>query len=178
MNSYTIGLCAGIMAVMIWMVITKIFRKDKNGNAYDERQKIKRGEASSIAFFSMLIAELIVAIVTQENGQILMTPFMWHMSIIFFGATVFGLCCVWKDAYFNVTDNAKKSRRSLFISMGLILILSIIGSIRYGMENKFLNENGLLDSEFIIVIVCIMIALLLINITIKSLVDKKSEKED
>lgn len=171
---YAIGFIGGIMAVVMVSIIKKFFRtKKRTLSEYDERQKLKRAEAGSIAFKILVLWNLFAALFCAVSEKQIMTQFVWHLSGIFVAVNFFGIISIWKDAYFTVANSKKR-----FI-IALVIVFSFLCFTCFIMwkDGKFFDQNGLMDEGFINVFAAITVADLLINIAIKKIVDKKSEEE-
>lgn len=121
MSAYMLGVTAGITFGLIIIVCAWFWRRRKNPdwNKFDERQIVGRGKAFQAGYFTLLIAGAICSVweyIAGLPGE----PFLWHISVLLLGITVFALTAIHYDAYVGMYDSPKK-----FIRIGTLFIISM-----------------------------------------------------
>ena len=175
MNNSTpllIGLCSGILAAVIVLVIRKLILKGK-GTEYDERQQVIRGKSYTIAFYTTIILETIYLFISEFNIKLPAENNLIQFVILMTGLIVAVYIQVWNDAYFSLKENPRR----WFGVMLAATILNIISFIRLSHDEGIFHD-GHLDFSCITIILAIYIIILMILLWIKSVKNKKNELQD
>ena len=110
---YNIGRIVGVLSgVLIGLVIAVIMLRFVNKNKkmtaeYDEMQKLVRGRGYMYAFYTVLIFEALMCVLSMgvelpaEQGVI-------HFVAIIIGVTLHACYCIWHNAYVGLNMNLKR----------------------------------------------------------------------
>lgn len=103
--SENLGFAIGIAVGLVVCVVYFLIRRPASCNEYDERQHMVRGKAYQYGFLTLLCYELIYGAAYTwtlpkwcDNTTGIFTGVM--LSVL-----VFGVYCIWKDAYMNLNQN-------------------------------------------------------------------------
>ena len=161
------GLVIGIMVGLVLAVLLCRFANN-NQNAktqYDERQKEIRGRAYQYAFHAVLLYE--VAMLIVDGWEMLpIDRYLMHFGGIMVGCLVLACYCIWKDVYWGLNNNRRRYI-AVFTASVALNVIPIVGALKSG--------EGL-GSSIINLMVLIMLAVILVEMLIKRLVDRGSEE--
>ena len=105
MIGVTIGIIVGLIIAIF--IIRYVNRNKKLTTEYDEMQKQIRGEGYKYAFYSVMILEAVLCVLTL--GVVLPAePYVVHFFAIFVGITVQACYCIWKGAYIGQNTNLQR----------------------------------------------------------------------
>lgn len=124
MKDVKLGFAVGFFLVLLfYVIILTAFKKTKVKGDYDERQQIVRGKGYKAGFFTLLICNVLIAVLTQDDGTL---PYVnADVAVLisaFVAIIVFAVYCIFKDGYFGVVENPK----STLIIFLLIAILNVV----------------------------------------------------
>lgn len=126
-----------ILAVAVFVIMSRRDRK-KAGSAFDERQKLARGKAYRLGFFS-LAAYMFIYAVIDDFGIRWCDTDVGMLAGLLLVMTAVVVTCIHYDAYIGLRENAKTTAL-LYIVMGALNLASaILGTIR----GMLIGENGL-----------------------------------
>lgn len=140
---------------------------------YDERQILARGYAFQVSFFLLLFLCLIMIIAIENMEFLPATPSACLMLVVGVVATCFACICIWKDAYLSINERKP-------FTIGVLVFITIlnaaigISSLRSG--EAF--EYGKLTIRGTNLVFAIAMLIVLINYTVKSLIDKKEMDDE
>lgn len=144
------------LAVIFFCLLTIVGRKAKNAeNHYDERQLVERGRAYKLAFFTLLIYNVIYGCV-DGFGTKWCEPSVGMLVGVFLGVTVFACAAICSDAFGGIHNNT----RSIILLWVLIIVVQLICFVLDCVDGVVI-ENGVLTIHFISLVnaVCFIIIL-------------------
>lgn len=175
-NVYAFGMYCVIVIVLI--AIVYVIRK-KSGlmcEKYDERQKIIQGMGYKYGFFAMLISSMAYGL-TMGGFDIPIHPAVGITACAFLGVGVFAGYCIWKDAYFGISGNCKKT----IILMALVTIANVLAVVSHIMADTLI-EDGVLGISAMNALCALLFLAMLVVIAVKrrkiSKTDDPSKEED
>ncbi len=170
--AYYAGIICGIAAVAIvgFIIGFALKKKQRAPAEYDERQEAVRGKGFKYGYVA-LVAYLAV------YGLLDALEIYWcHTGAgLFFGflisVTVFLVCCIYKDAYFTVSD-----KPGFYVILLAVLAAAnlVCGFVVPGL--KGLEKDPLLGIEDINFMVAGFIFIIFINVLVKLRMDKRAEE--
>ena len=117
MIGVTIGIIVGLIIAIF--IIRYVNRNKKLTTEYDEMQKQIRGEGYKYAFYSVMILEAVLCVLTL--GVVLPAEsYVVHFFAIFVGITVQACYCIWKGAYIGQNTNLQR----YIILMAVVSVLN------------------------------------------------------
>ncbi|MBQ7587323.1 MAG: hypothetical protein IJT37_04785 [Lachnospiraceae bacterium] len=165
---FVIGLIVGIILVM---VLIKMANKDRRiKTEYDERQEKIRGKAYKYAFYTMIYYQVILIGLSFAELSLPIDRYVLECFGIFLSCTVLGGYCVWHDVYWGLNND----HRRYYIVFGVCLFLNLIPVIVPAIKGEFAG-NGLSGAPMLNLMVIFMMVVLLAELGIKHLIDKKTE---
>ena len=102
MIGVAVGIAVGLLIVAF--VLRFINRNKAMATEYDEMQKQIRGVGYRYAFFTVMIFEALLCILTL-GMELPAEPYVIHFAAIFIGVTVQAAYCIWNDAYVGLNTN-------------------------------------------------------------------------
>ncbi len=164
-----IGIMVGIVIVML--VLRTINRDKKMKTDYDEMQKQIRGTGYKYAFYTVLIYEAMLLVVSMAV-ELPAEACVIHFSSIFLGVTVQVCYCIMKDAYIGLNTNVKR----YVIIMGVVSLFNLWTA---GMtwKNGEMIFDGKLQAPFINFLCGLMFVFIGAAAVVKYLADLKGENE-
>ena len=102
MIGVAVGIAVGLLIVAF--VLRFINRNKAMATEYDEMQKQIRGVGYRYAFFTVMIFEAFLCILTL-GMELPAEPYVIHFAAIFIGVTVQAAYCIWNDAYVGLNTN-------------------------------------------------------------------------
>jgi len=174
MNAHELGYSIGFMvAFVVVLLLSYIFRKKIKLHEYDERQILARGKAYKYGMFTSFICIGILNIFATVGIQWFMSM-TGLMTVIVVSVTVFAVVSIWNDAYLSL----KEKKSNVIIGFLLIAVINLIGSFDVIVKGDFLDESGRLVAGVTNLELVIMLIIISIAIVIKATVDKKRSEED
>ena len=178
MNIYaSAGVVVGIIIGMIACVLIFRFanRNHKMKTEYDERQKELRGRAYQYAFYTLMVYEVIMMILEISEVNLPAEDTLVHFGGVVLGGLVLSGYCIWHDVYWGLNNDRKRYIIIFLLTVALNMI-PVIGAVA---NNSFI-ENGKLATPAVNVMVIIMLLIVIAELMIKSILDRKKgmEKED
>ena len=168
------GFVIGLMvAAVLIVLISKIANKDgKIRTEYDERQQTVRGKAYMYAFYAECAAQAVIMCLLMSGMELPVEPYALIFAGIIVGCTALAGYCVWNDVYWGLNNNRR--RYNMVIAAGIVLNMLPVAGAVYG---GTLIENGKLGMAFINISVLLMIAVIFVLRSIKSLISSKEETD-
>ncbi|MCR5503644.1 MAG: hypothetical protein K6F53_11610 [Lachnospiraceae bacterium] len=165
-----IGLIVGIL---LCIVLFKYANRDHKAKTdYDERQKNLRNNAYRYAFYTIVIYEAIMIILDMGSVSLPMEHFLLHFGAIIAGGIVQVGYSIWNDVYWGL-NNDRKKYYIIFLVIFILNAIPIIGSLLRG----GMIVDGKLSTPFLNVLCEILILAVIIELFIKSLVDRREDQE-
>ena len=151
------GVLAGVAVVALMCVIARKKGKVRFGKcAYDERQQFARGKAFQAGFFTILIYEVVYAIVDAAGVK-------WCENLtgillgLFLGVTVFAVVAITRDAYIKINERPN-SWMGIWVVM---ILLNLFCGVRQAIQGE-LFENGMLTEQWMNWMCAVMFIVILI----------------
>ena len=109
MNAYLLGISFGVGLAIVAFVagIIRNRKYKKNQLHYDESQLMVRGKGASYGLYTMMILDLVYAVMFYSMTRELVSPQVIIISIAFIGMLVDVVYCVINNAYIMVGQNMK-----------------------------------------------------------------------
>lgn len=170
------SLAIGIMiGVILTVMIVKAFNKDgKFTTRYDEMQQKIRGKAYQYAFWTVVIYEALMCVLTSSETLVLpVTNFVLHFTAVIAGVLVQVTYCIWKGAYIGLNTHA--GRFSIFCIVIALINLAIgILAVTHGQ----MLVDGKLQAPFMNLLITALFIVIGIELLIKHFADRAAmEKE-
>jgi len=166
MIGVTIGIIVGLIIAIF--IIRYVNRNKKLTTEYDEMQKQIRGEGYKYAFYTVIILEAILCVLTL--GMVLPAePYVVHFFAIFVGITVQACYCIWKGAYIGQNTNLPR----YIIIMAVASVINLAGAFMAWKSGE-LFVDGKFQSPAINLLCGLMFAVL----GIVGLAKKASDREE
>lgn len=172
----SVGLAVGIMVgIILTIIIVKAFNKDgKFKTKYDEMQLKVRGRAYMFAFWTIVIYEALMCVLTASETMVLpVTNFVLHFTAVIAGVLVQVTYCIWKDAYIGLNTNA--GRFSIFCIV-IALINLAIGVIAVIHGEMFVD--GKLQDPFINLLIASLFIVIGVELLIKHFTDRAAAEKE
>ncbi len=174
-NAYCWGVAVGILAALTILGVVLLILK-KAGKLktyrYDERQKIARGQAYQVGFFTMLIYFFIFGI-TNGLELIWCETFVGCFIGIVLGAGTFAVTAIRKDAYLALNENMK----SFCVVGGVMIAGNLLSTVTDIMAGDLI-EDGMLSISAVSVLIVLLWAVILIAQLLHYRKVKKQEKAE
>lgn len=161
-KAYQLGFITGILAGLLLLAIRYIKQKSKKKTCYDERQILARGKGFQYGFFTLLFYDLLFN-AAYLDGTTWCDNLTGNMFGITLSLCVFGIYCIWNDAYLSLN----KKPRLIYLSFSIIMIANLsIGILSF--LNGRLIQNGRVNIQIINLLLGIAILLFLITFFFKN----------
>ncbi|MCR5812751.1 MAG: hypothetical protein K6G34_15510 [Lachnospiraceae bacterium] len=166
MIGVTIGIIVGLIVAIF--IIRYVNRNKKLTTEYDEMQKQIRGEGYKYAFYTVMILEAVLCVLTM--GIVLPAePYVVHFFAIFAGITVQACYCIWKGAYIGQNTNLKR----YVILMAIVSVFNL-----YTAFMAWKTGDLFADGKFQAPAVNLLCGLMFAAIGIVGLVKKATDREE
>lgn len=100
-SGYLTGVgCGLVVAGLVWMAK----KKQGKGCDFDERQELERGRGFKYGFFTLLLYNLLYGATLIDETSAWCDPFVGYFIGACLGLTVFGVYCIWKEAYASLSQ--------------------------------------------------------------------------
>lgn len=172
--SYYAGLVVGVIAAVVVCFLYAKFIKRRGKNAgYDERQEAVRGRAYKWAFV-VLVAYLAVYAWLEEVAELRWCETGAGLLVgVLLSATVFMVICIYKDAYFSVSDRP----RAFVIAFGVLAAANICCGIAirlWKLPDIYSGEGSfLLSFDDVNLVVGAYLLVIWVNILVKLRLDRR-----
>lgn len=175
-NVYAFGTYCVIVIVLIAIVYVIRKKSGLMSEKYDERQKIIQGIGYKYGFFAMLISSMAYGLLIG-GFDIPIHPAVGITACAFMGVGVFAGYCIWKDAYFGISGNDKKT----IILMVLVVIVNVLSVVSHIMADTLI-EDGVLGISAMNALCALLFLAMLVVIAAKrwkiGKADDRSKEED
>ena len=166
MIGVTIGIIVGLIIAIF--IIRYVNRNKKLTTEYDEMQKQIRGEGYKYAFYSVMILEAVLCVLTL--GVVLPAEsYVVHFFAIFVGITVQACYCIWKGAYIGQNTNLQR----YVILMAIVSVLNLSSAFMAWRAGELFA-----DGKFQAPAVNLLCGLMFAVIGIVGLVKKVTDREE
>lgn len=165
------GLVIGIIIAVIIFKFTNTNHRIKT--EYDERQQVLRGRGYMYSFYTMVVYECVMLVLSIGRITLPAEDYVLHYLGIILGCGVLGVYSVWNDVYWGLNNNRRRYV-IIIIVLAVINLLPVIGSFRAG---EFLKD-GKLSYGFVNLSCLIFLAIFPLTYLIKKMVGKETESED
>ena len=165
-----IGVTAGIIVglVIAVFIIRYVNRDKKLSTEYDEMQRQIRGEGYKYAFYTVLILEAVLCVLTM--GMVLPAePYVVHFFAIFVGITIQASYCIWKGAYVGQNTNLQR----YIILMAVVSVFNLFSAFMAWRSGELWA-----DGKFQAPAVNLLCGLMFAVLGIVGLVKKVSDREE
>lgn len=166
------GMLSGIIFGLIISVIVFKFantnRKAKTD--YDERQKVIRGNAYRVSFYSLIAYEVIMMLLSLAEVKLPWAPYMTHAAAILLSCTVLACYCILKDVYWGLNNN----RRRYFTIFAVLAVINVLPVIMAAVNGELI-ENGKFSSVLMNLLAALMILAMGICFLIRNRMDSGEE---
>ena len=107
MSMYTIGMITGILAAALIMALfAKRINKIRRGPCkYDERQELVRGRGFKYGFFTLMAYNLVLGTAYMDAAPEWCDMLMQNIIGVVLAVSVFGVYCIWNDAYMSINES-------------------------------------------------------------------------
>ena len=161
---------AVIFICVIFVILVRNFHVDGGKAKYDERQILARGNGYKYAFYATMIASLLPAVIPDDILHFLGAVI--YFVPLFVGLMIYVSYCIWNDAYLEL--NLKKKTWIVYmIFIGLFNALMFFAHFKTGYV-----EDGVLSISAVNLMMAIMCFVVLLELIIKGVVDKKREADE
>ncbi len=108
-NPYMIGVCVGILAGLLAVLICRLAGRGRCAKTYDERQIAAQGKAAKAAYYTGMAYAAVCALADAllRPTWLTVAPVMFVGVILTTG--VYAVFCVLHDAYFNLSDSPRRT---------------------------------------------------------------------
>ena len=161
-----IGILIGLILALALILIANNNRKVRS--EYDERQLRVRGDAYRYAYYSMIICEVILLILSIGEVTLPVPDYVLHFGGILIGCLVLSTYCIWKDAYWGLNNN-RRSYGIILVVAGLFNAIPVIGS---------LSDTGGSDFPYVNLLCCIMLVVVGAELLLKQMADRRAESAE
>ena len=175
---YLWGIAVGVLIGVIIVALVFAYNKKKTGSVvggdFDERQQLMRGKAFQAGFFTMLFFSFLYwVLVTLVLQRPLMEDGLSALICGLVGVGVFGIDCVFHDAFFTV-QNKPKNYIILFTATTISQIPAAINNLQAGR----VIQNGVLTFSVVPIVCAVLFLGILAAIIIKMHAMKKEDAEE
>ena len=176
MNSYSTGRTIGLMiGITIGLIVSVLVLKTINRNRkmrteYDEMQKAIRNNGYRYAFYTVMILEALMCVLSSST-ELPVHPMVIHFVPIFLGVVVQASYCIWKDAYVGLNTNLPR-----FLVFSVVISLFNLLIFFLAWKNGAAVEDGILQPVAINLLCGLIFAVLGIVALLKKSVPKEVEE--
>ena len=155
-----VGLIVGILLVV---VLSKAANKDHRVKTeYDERQQVIRGVAYRYAFYTIMIYEAVMIVLTLAEIELPVEDYILHFGGIVLSGLVLAVYSIWHDVYWGLNNNRTRYGVVFFIT-ALLNLIPVIFAIKGG---SFLKD-GKFGSQVLNLMALVMLLILAIALLLK-----------
>ena len=167
------GLAFGVaIGLVIAVIVIRLINKDRKLRTdYDEMQKIIRGDAYRIAFYTIVCCEAALYLATLFCGELPVDPMILHFLPIFAGITVQASCCIWKGAYVGQNTNLGR-----FIAFAFFISLFNLGLAALAWAHGNMVVDGILQTPFTNFLCGLIFAVLGVVALVRKLTERGEEE--
>ena len=171
--SYGLGI-----GIMIGLVIALIFFKYGNTDhkvmtEYDERQKTIRGKGYMLAFYTLLIYDVVTGVLRSGGFRFPVKDILVSYTGIILSCTVLGAYCIWKGAYWGMNNNKKRYA----VLLAVCIVLNAIPVVRLFMDKG--SAEGIFESvPMVNLLVLLMLGVCGIAYLARKIADKNADASE
>lgn len=166
---YGIGMICGIFIVVIIAgVIWRLLIRGKRKPVYDERQQLEQGKAAKVGFYTLMALNVMYAIAEEFLG-LKLGAFEGVLLTIIISVGIYGIVCIWKEAYFPINQSSRRWIAGLF-AIGIMNLIGGYNSMTSNSEGFHININY--------ACALLMFAVTIISIIKLKLISKVSSDEE
>lgn len=166
MIGVTLGIIIGLVIALF--VIRFVNRNKKITTEYDEMQKKIRGEGYMYAFYTVMILEAVLCVLTM-GMELPAEPYVVHFFAIFAGITAQASYCIWKGAYIGQNTNLRR----------YIILVAVVSVFNlYAAFMAWQTGELFADGKFQAPAVNLLCGLMFAVIGIVGLVKKATDREE
>lgn len=164
-------LCFAVIAALFISLIanTKINKDKAVKTKYDERQKQARGKSYTYGFYATIVANF-VFMMAHMFGLGNFLGFHGYVIAVFVGIIVQMSYAIFKDAYIGLNTNFRK----YMIFMSIVSLINIAATVEAFISGEMVRD-GALQAPFMNLLCSVLFAVLVIDLGIKKLIDKKEQ---
>lgn len=173
------GFSTSFLAVIFlsWLIIWRRMRRKRNSRCrYDERQEIVHGRGYRYAFWTLMFYDILYFIMDSCLEKKLIDG----SAAIFLGVciaiTVYVSYCIWNESYFGLNNSGTRVQIYYLIMFGVIGALNLYVGIRNIIAGTWM-EDGRLTFESANLFCGIMLLVIVTEILMKQMRDRKEEEE-
>lgn len=170
---YQLGYILGfavVLGILISILAYKGINQDNKAKPkYDERQKAVRGKSFTYGFYASAIASFLFMLMHLFGLGNFWGPY-GYFTIIIIGIIVQMTHAIFHDAYLGLNTNARK----YIIFMSIISVINIAAAVS-GIISGEMFRDGVLNDSFLNLLCSILFAVLVADLSIKRLIDKKEK---
>ena len=167
MMGVVIGIMVGLVIALV--LIRSINKNKKLVTEYDEMQKQIRGVGYKYAFYTVVIYEAVMCVLTM-GMEVPAEQFVIHYAGIFLGITVHASYCILNDAYVGLNTNIRK-----FIMVMIVVSVINLAVAFMAWRSGELVVDGRLQAPAVNLMCGLMFAVLGVVGLVKKLTDKEDE---
>ena len=161
-----IGILIGLILALALIPIANNNRKVRS--EYDERQLRVRGDAYRYAYYSMIICEVILLILSIGEVTLPVPDYVLHFGGILIGCLVLCTYCIWKDAYWGLNNNRRRYGIILVVA-GLLNAIPLFGAV---------SHKSTLDFPYVNLLTCVMLLVVGAELLLKQFLDRRAENRE
>ncbi len=168
-SGYMMGIGCGMVVVgLVWA------KKKKQGKSceFDERQELERGRGFKYGFFTILLYNLLYGATVIDGASTWCDPFVGYFIGACLGLAVFGVYCIWKEAYASLSQTPIAVYTILGFSAATQILLGLTN-----MEQDRLIEDGKLTVRSANLFLGVVCAVLLITYFIRNRMNRDETEE-
>lgn len=171
--AYGLGFIFGVTIVTAIILIPMLIALTKDGKIkrkYDERQEAIRGRGFKVAFYTIIVMNMIYGCLEVVCNNIPIEPGAVMFIIAIMGAGVYAWYCILNDGYFALNERIPQTLVAITI-IGLVNLLIGLANI---MDGTIMNE-GVIRFESINIVCGIFMLITVFVILIKQHRDKRED---
>ena len=176
MDNYRFGrslalTCGVLLGLVIALILVRYMNKNhKLRTEYDEMQKKVRNQGYMYAFYTVIIFEALMCLVTGFV-DIPAEPIVIHFTPIFLGVLVQTCYCIWKGGYVGLNTNLKR-----YIIVAVVATMINLLAFVMAWKNGDLVVNGVLQATFINFLCAVIFAVLGVTALLRKATDREVEE--
>lgn len=175
MSAYTLGVIVGIFVGVILIVLfMKWMRKDGSVRCrWDERQLLIRGNGFKYSFFTVIALLFLYSMIGSEIEGFPMDYQAMGIFIIFLGAMVDIVYCIWNGAYFALNENKKR----VLILFAVLGIINLLAGIRHLVNGEAFTD-GVLNIQSANLFCGMLFVVIFVAMLLRMLIPEKDYDEE
>lgn len=162
---YILGVIVGIVvALALAFIFFYLANKTKKRNApceFDERQNLVRGKGFKYGFFTLLAYDFLFACFDELTESSYCDTVAGMVIGIALALIVWGVYCIWNDAYMSMSERPL----TIYLLLGGVGGLNLLCGIMRGLQGEILIEGRLTGSAANLIIGIVFAVLLAVFVT-------------